>query len=384
MRAEIAAMPPTKTIRLSRTTWQNQEVVSIQFDFDDELKQRVKQFAGARWSQQLRSWYIPKEQFNLRSFFDAFRGIAWVDYSDLKEQAQATTAPARPERTVVPKQLPPLIPGYLELLKQKRRSSNTIKTYTHYFREFQAHFDKRDLAGIQAEEINRYILDLIERRHISSSQQNQRINAIKFYYEQVLNREKQSYHIVRPRGERKLPDVLSKQEIEFMIKTTQNSKHKCLIALIYSCGLRRSEAINLKLGDVDSKRMQVKIRDGKGRKDRYVLLAKNVLTLLRAYYKEQKPSTWLFEGEKKEQYSEMSIYHVIKNAAKKAGIKKRVYPHILRHSYATHNLEQGIDIRFIQEWMGHESIKTTQRYTHISKNNFDFKNPIDDMNFDDS
>ena len=191
------------------------------------------------------------------------------------------------------------------------------------------------------------------------------------------------YSIERPRKGKKLPDVLSKQEIELMIRMTKNKKHRCIIALIYSCGLRRSESINLKVGDIDSKRMLIKIREAKGKKDRYIQLSANILSLLREYYREEKPVNWLLEGSKDGRYSEMSIYNVIKKAAKRSGITKRVYPHILRHSFATHSLEQGIDIRFIQEWMGHGSIKTTQQYTHVSKNNYNFKNPIDDMNFDD-
>jgi len=185
--------------------------------------------------------------------------------------------------------------------------------------------------------------------------------------------------IGRPRGERKLPDVLSKEEVRAMLNATTNLKHKSLIALIYSCGLRRSEAIQMKLEDIDSKRMMIKIRGAKGKKDRYVQLAQSTLNLLRLYYQKEKPAVWLFEGTNGKQYSATSIFNDIKRAAKKAGIKKRVYPHILRHSFATHHLEQGTDLRYIQEWLGHESSKTTEIYTHVSRNSFTkFKNPIDD------
>jgi site-specific recombinase XerD len=165
---------------------------------------------------------------------------------------------------------------------------------------------------------------------------------------------------------------------------TNNIKHKTLIALIYSCGLRRSEAINMRISDIDSQRMLIKIRGAKGKKDRYVQLAEGTLQLLRKYYIKEKPKNYLFEGQQGEQYSSTSISNVLKNSAKKAGIKKRVYPHILRHSFATHHLEQGTDLRFIQEWLGHESSKTTEIYTHVSKTDFSkFKNPLDDINYDD-
>jgi site-specific recombinase XerD len=227
-------------------------------------------------------------------------------------------------------------------------------------------------------------LEIIEKKQISISQQNQRINAIKFYYEKVLEQEKEFYQIDRPRKERQLPDVLSKEEISLMLKNTQNIKHRCLIAIIYSCGLRRSEVINVKLVDIDSNRMLIKIRGAKGKKDRYVQLTKNILPILREYYKRDKPEIWLFEGSYEKQYSAISIYKVVKRAAVKAGIRKRVYPHILRHSFATHHLEQGTDLRYIQEWLGHDSSKTTEIYTHVSQTNFlNIKNPIDDIVFDD-
>jgi len=275
---------------------------------------------------------------------------------------------------------PDLPEGYLEKLERKRYSEQTIRTYTSYFRDFASHFRRKDLENITTDEINQYILELIRKKGISHSQQNQRINAIKFYYEKVLEREKLYFKIERPKRELKLPDVLSKEEIAAMIDSTDNLKHKCLIVMIYSCGLRRSEAIDMKISDIDSDRMLIKIRGAKGKKDRYVQLARGALDMLRQYYKEYRPSVWLFEGQKGGQYSAESIMNIVKQAGRKAGIKKNVYPHILRHSFATHHLEQGTDLRYIQEWLGHSSSKTTERYTHVSKADFSrFRNPVDDI-----
>ncbi len=191
---------------------------------------------------------------------------------------------------------------------------------------------------------------------------------------------KQEYEIERPRREKILPDVLSKSEVGAILAATDNVKHKTIISVIYSCGLRRSEAIDLKIRDIDSQRMMIKITGAKGKKDRYVQLSDVLLKLLRVYYGEYKPKMWLFEGQKGGQYTAESISSVLKAAAQRAGISRRVYPHILRHSFATHQLEQGIDIRFIQSWLGHESVKTTQRYTHVSEHNFkNFKNPLDEL-----
>ena len=302
------------------------------------------------------------------------------DYSALKTNTQK----ANPTKQITKPTTKPSVEipiKYINLLEQKRYAENTKAIYLSYFADFIRNFINRGLSCISKEEINNYILKLIREKNISASQQNQRINAIKFYYEKVLGKQKEYYDIERPRLESKLPDILSKNEIALMIQKTENIKHKTLIALIYSCGLRRSEAINLKIKDIDSNRMLIKIREAKGKKDRYVQLASSVLKLLRTYYQSEKPQEYVFEGQKKMQYSPTSIVKNVKNAAKRAGITKQVYPHILRHSFATHQLEQGVDLRFIQEWLGHKSTKTTERYTHVTEKSFkNFKNPIDDFN----
>jgi integrase/recombinase XerD len=326
-------------------------------------------------------WYVPAIKFNLITLLNKLGPLAFIDYSSLGENQVVTRVN---DNLIMQKEVRPELPaGYLELLEQKRYSSPTIKTYTCYFQDFLIHFNGRNLRDIGVEEINDYILSLIRKRDISHSQQNQRINAIKFYYEKVLGYEKQYYGIERPRKEFRLPDVLSKEEIAAMIVGTENIKHKCLIVMIYSCGLRRSEVINLRIGDIDSRRMLIKICGAKGKKDRYVQLAKGALDLLRRYYKEYRPSVWLFEGQKGGQYSAESIVRIVKKAGLKAGVKKSVYPHILRHSFATHHLEQGTDLRYIQVWLGHSSSKTTERYTHVSQADFTrFRNPLDDITDD--
>ena len=301
--------------------------------------------------------------------------VAYIDYQEIKHIDKISVGVTGKQKAdiVIP-------PGYLERLEQERYSESTVKTYSLYFRDFISAFAGQDLTQVKKEEINAYILQLIRDKDISASQQNQRINAIKFYYEKVLHCKKEYYEIDRPRKEKKLPDVLSKEEIGLMIKSTNNLKHKCLISLIYSCGLRRSEAVNLQMKDIDSKRMLIKISGAKGKKDRYVPLSDVLLKMLRDYYRKEKPARWLFEGAGETQYSATSIYNVVKNAAGKAGIKKRIYPHILRHSFATHHLEQGTDLRFIQAFLGHESSKTTEIYTHVSnKELLKFRNPLDDI-----
>jgi len=273
-----------------------------------------------------------------------------------------------------------ILKEYKNLLVQKRYSDNTIGMYCNYFGDFCKYFIGQDLKEITTAEINNYILNLIELKNISISQQNQRINAIKFYYEKVLGREKQYYELHRPKKEHKLPKVLSKKEVKRIFDVTKNLKHKCILMLIYSAGLRRSELLNLMPDDIDSERMVIHINGAKGKKDRISLLSDNLLQLLRQYYKEYRPKKYLFEGQNGGRYSASSVANILKKAAIKAGIRKNVTPHMLRHSFATHLLEQGTDLRYIQELWGHDSSKTTEIYTHVSKKAIDkIINPMDDF-----
>lgn len=255
---------------------------------------------------------------------------------------------------------------YKELLDLKQYAANTKKIYCSYFKQFINYFENEELDDLTTSQINEYLLELIKKKNVSISQQNQRINAIKFYYEKVRGREKQHFTLHRPRKEKKLPKVLSKKEVEKIINACNNIKHKCILMAIYSAGLRRSEVINLKINDIDSDRMLINVIASKGKQDRVSLLSERLLCLLRKYYKKYKPKEFLFEGLNGGKYSATSVANVIKKAAQKAGIKKNVTPHMLRHSFATHLLENGTSLRYIQELLGHKSSQTTEIYTHVS------------------
>lgn len=222
---------------------------------------------------------------------------------------------------------------------------------------------------------------LVNVRGISTSYQNQSINAIKFYYEKVLGNSRKVYRVERPREENFLPEVLSKEEVEKILKATNNLKHRAILMTVYSAGLRIGEAINLKIKDIDSNRMQIRVEQGKGKKDRYTLLGIKTLEVLRKYFIEYKPQIWLFEGSPGKQYSAKSIQMILKKAVETTGIKKRTTVHTLRHSFATHLLEDGTDLRYIQSLLGHSSSKTTEIYTHITTKGFDqIRNPLDRLN----
>ena len=259
---------------------------------------------------------------------------------------------------------------FLLKLELKKYSNSTVKNYVHSFELFINYYKDRELFSIDENDIRIYLQKLVKEDK-SNSYINMAINAIKFYYEMVLGMPNRFYSIERPRKESKLPKILSKEEIISIINNTSNIKHKCIISLLYSAGLRRNELLNIKLNDIDSKRMVIRVEQAKGNKDRYTILNKSVLEDLRKYFKIHMPKTYLFESNiSGNKYSSSSVLQIVVKSAKKAGIKERVTPHMLRHSFATHLLESGTDIRYIQLLLGHNSTKTTEIYTHVATNTF--------------
>jgi len=211
------------------------------------------------------------------------------------------------------------------------------------------------------------------------------VNSIKFYYEAVLGMPNRFYHIERPKKQDTIPKVISKEDIGKMIITINNIKHKCIISLLYSAGLRRSELIDLTLKDIDSKRMVIQIRQGKGYKDRITLLSTNMLVQLRVYYKQWKPKEYLLEGQNGGQYSTTSIQKIVAKAGQQAGVVQKVTPHMLRHSFATHLLEDGVNLRYIQELLGHSNSKTTEIYTRVATTQLStISSPLDSLNSTDT
>lgn len=222
---------------------------------------------------------------------------------------------------------------------------------------------------------------IIFKNKLSSSYQNQIVNALKLFFSSILNKKIEIEKIHRPKREKKLPNVLSKEEVKMILNAHSNLKHKTMLSLIYSCGLRCGELLALQPVHIDSKRNIVLLNNSKGKKDRIVPLSPKILEILRAYYKVYKPITYLFKGQTKGQpYDDRSLQQVLKQALKKTGITKPVTLHWLRHSYATHLLESGTDLRYIQELLGHNSSKTTEIYTHVSTKCIQhIKSPFDDL-----
>jgi site-specific recombinase XerD len=268
-----------------------------------------------------------------------------------------------------------------ECLTLKGYSENTIRTYQNEFAQFLIALRNNPVEECDSQKVRSYMLYCHERLKLSENTLHSRINALKFYFEQVLHRDKIFFReIPRPKKHSQLPKTIHQNDIKKLFAVTNNLKHNTMLKLCYGMGLRISEIINIKIKDIDSQNMQVFIEKGKGKKDRYVNLPQSILKQLRAYYQAYKPQKYLFEGQNGGQYATRSLQNVFKNALKKAGINKDVGIHSLRHSYATHLLEQGTDIRFIQELLGHKDIKTTLIYTDVSNKNIrNIKSPLDNL-----
>ncbi|MFX0558439.1 site-specific tyrosine recombinase/integron integrase [Maribacter sp. CXY002] len=375
-------MNAMKSITLYHLMINGQKMIGIKFSPDRLIQGLVKSLPEPKWSEPHQMAYIVNTKRNLGIIFSTFKGLVWINYNRFLSNKPINTNNELVDVAWFRKRK--CLPGYrlcpeeyLLKLELKRYANSTVRTYVVFFEMFINHYKNKELTEINESDIRSYLQKLIHRNR-SNSYLNQTINAIKFYYEAVLGMPNRFYEIERPRKESKLPKVIAKEEVFSLIDNTQNIKHKCILKLLYGSGLRRSELLNLKLTDIDSKRMLVRVEGAKGNKDRYTLLSKTALDDLRMYYKEWRPEVFLFEGRKGRKYSAESVVQVVKKAAKKARLMQVVTPHTLRHSFATHLLEAGVDLRQIQVLLGHGSSKTTEIYTHVATNTFKtIKNPLD-------
>lgn len=369
-----------KTITLKHLFINNIKQIGIFIYPDKVIQALIKQLPNVKWSNEFNCVYLVNTPTNLNAIYNIFKGIAWVNTTKfylnkpIKNgnenlnldwyRAKQNTQQKCPE-------------NFLQKLELKHYSVSTAKTYIHMFEIFINYHNISNLLEINEIRIKDYILHLTKRNK-SKSFINQMINSIKFYYEIVEGMPNRFYDIERPLKDKKLPKVISKEEVLSIIKNTNNIKHKCIVSLLYSAGLRRSELLNLKLEDIDSKRMVITIKNTKGNKERISILSETILKDLRLYFIKYKPKTYLFEGQNSAKYSPNSVLQLVKAAAKRAGIIKTVTPHMLRHSFATHLLENGTDLRYIQVLLGHSSTKTTEIYTHVAINNIKtIKSPLD-------
>lgn len=274
----------------------------------------------------------------------------------------------------------PALDAFREKLLLKSYSRHTQRTYYYEFAQLLYVLKNHPVGELTPERLKDYFLYCVEKLQMTESQMQSRINAVKFYFEQVLGREKMFFDIPRPKNSSQLPKHISQTDIKKLFAAVENEKHTLILKMCYGMGLRVAEVVSLKITDIDSGNMQVLIACAKGKKDRYVNLPESILEDLRNYYRSYKPAKYLFEGQDGGKYSVRSAQKVFENALKKAGINKQVGIHALRHSFATHLLENGTDISFIQQLLGHNDIKTTMRYAKVAQKNLKkIKSPLDNL-----
>lgn len=360
--------------------------IGLQFHPNKVVQALIDSLPGVAYSDEHRMHHFPNSPDNLSLLYKTFRGVAWVEgryfFRDrpIRPDAEAVDLsalrkPASKGRKTCPEE-------YIALLETKRYSLNTAKTYITQFTEFINHFPDKELRELDELDIRAYSRYLVQTGK-SSSMQNTAINAIKFYYEQVLNMPRRFYDIQRPRKELKLPGVLSKEEVKAMIQVTENLKHKTILTTLYSCGLRLSEVLELKLTDLKRDRNLLLVRQAKGKKDRHTVLGDKTIGLIDKYIEQYHPKEYVFEGQRGGIYSAKSVTNIVKNSAAKAGIAQNVSPHTLRHSFATHALESGTDQRYIQIALGHSSPKTTEIYAHVSAKKLSgIVSPLENLDID--
>jgi integrase/recombinase XerD len=337
----------------------------------------VRALPGRRWLPDARVWVAPDPKRALErleaGFGPARLGVRVVETPSAKPPDAAPPSAGLPDALAA-------VRGGLML---RGYSPRTRKLYLGHVRRF------LDWAGVGVAELpddpialaERYLVELVQHKKVSRSYHGQAVSALRFLFETVLDKPRLAMALPRPKKESRLPAVLSQQEVARLLRTPRNLKHRALLMLLYSSGLRVSELVRLGPDDIDVDRGLLRVCQGKGRKDRYTLLARRAVEALQLYRDAYPTGRWLFPGARTDRHLTVrSIQKVVARAATEAGITKHVTPHTLRHSFATHLLEGGTNLRIIQELLGHASSRTTERYTHVAKSTFEaIRSPLDNL-----
>jgi integrase/recombinase XerD len=362
------------------------ENIAFRFKNNSKLQERMKVFPCRQWSRTFGCWYVPLRVGLVEDAVAHFREVATVDAALLasKKISEAPPAGAIPVSTglaaAASTQNKNWINRLEEWMRSRRYSAHTIIAYVDCLDVF-CRWSGKDLQETANEDLLRFNNEYILARGLSATYQNQFVSAVKLLFNVCRFAALQKPELTRPKKPKTLPHILSKEEVRLLIERTVNIKHRSMLSLIYSAGLRSGEMIGLKLADIDGDRMLIHIRSGKGNRDRIVPLSTKIRDLLREYVRQHRPKIYLFEGWKEgTAYDERSLQQVLKQGLKRAGINRPVTLHWLRHSYATHLLEGGTNLRYIQELLGHKSSRTTEIYTHVSNTGMlSVRSPFDSL-----
>lgn len=388
------------TVILKPFYHRGKEAIAIAAPYKGEINLAIRKLKGILWSQTHSVWYLPWGKVSYEAIVAALQPLAVIDNQLLKAY-QAKRSEVR--NTALPVTQPALVQKlpaktttwqltdenrhalkrFMEHLTLKAYSASTQRTYRNEFLQLLLLLKNKPVQTLTPADLRRYLIYCLEKLGLKETSLHSRINALKFYFEQVLGREKFFWEIPRPKKHLQLPKLLNEEELGRLFNALTNKKHKAMLFTAYSAGLRVSEVVNLKLTHVDSERMHLFIERGKGKKDRYVNLSPVLLDILRSYLRQVKPrpQVYLFESEQTgTAYPTRTVQQIFTNAKGKAGIHKGVGIHSLRHSFATHLLDKGTDIRYIKDLLGHFNIRTTERYLHVSKKDLvNIVSPLDDL-----
>ena len=351
------------------------------FSYDKELISLMRTIPGASWSRENHCWHVARSQANINRILKEAGRIALINVEGINRglirsgtNSYMVLGPLKSEDQEKLLKLS-------DFMRFRRYSPSTVKIYLQILGTFFRFSDSDDRNDSLKKVVIMFTNEYILKKGLSWSYQNQFINALRLFYREIEGNAVEVESVKRPRREYPLPNVLSQEEVGKILRITKNLKHRTMLSLIYGCGLRCGEVLSLKPVDIKSDRELLLIKMAKGNRDRVVPLSVSLIELLRNYYREYRPKVWLFEGAKKgEQYDERSLQMVLKKSINLAGIKKPVTLHWLRHSYATHLHERGVDILMIQLILGHKSTRTTEIYTHVSKKSIQrIRSPFDDL-----
>ena len=352
------------TVTLGKILYKNKITLLITFIYNDPIISKIRNLGGFKWSKSNRGWLYPFSNENLNMVQQELSNLASIRFDNSIYNTLATKPIRKPRN--ISESNKKVIRSFVKYLEGKRYGESTIKTYFKYVADFIEHVKNKPLEDLNNRDVELFIEEIFIPKKYSISSQRLFVSAIKIFAIFLPECKIDGLKLARPYKSKKLPIVLSQGEIINLIRCTKNLKHRAILAFIYSSGMRIGELINLELKDIDINRSQVFVRNSKGRKDRYVGLADSFRPLLSNYINTYEPIRYFAEGEPSNKYTAGSIRLFLKRSAELAGIKKRITPHSLRHSYATHLLEHGTDIRLIQELLGHSRPETTMIYTHVS------------------
>ena len=358
------------TIYLEQQVHRNSSKLLIKFKFDNGLISIIRSISGATWSKTLAAWHVENTKENYDKVITTFKEVTTINVSKISKTNPFKRKLTNEQKTI--------LNNFYLYLKGKRYSKSTIQTYTFFVADFVNFHTKTPLEELTNRDVELFIEKVFIERDYSISSQRQFISALKIFIIFCPQTKINDLVLERPKKSRKLPNVLSQEEVLRIVQVTKNLKHRAIIVLLYSSGLRIGEITSLQLKNIDIERKQVKIESGKGRKDRFVVLASSFLPLLLNYLTTYTPKVYFIEGLEGHRYSESSIRKFLGKSVILANVLKRVTPHTLRHSYATHLLENGVGLRHIQELLGHAKPETTMIYTHVAKKDLlDITSPLD-------